>query len=61
MYLRCVQRGRCPVYAIIDNNKIIANLFMRNRKIEKIYILNNYLSFETLEKIYKLIKECYEA
>lgn len=59
MYLRCIQKGRCPIYAIIDDNRIIANLFIRNKEIEKIYITNNYLSFETLEKMYKIIKEAW--
>lgn len=59
MYLRCTHKGRCPIYAIIDDNRIIANLFIRNKEIEKIYIKNNYLSFETLEKMYKIIKEAW--
>ena len=55
MYLKCTVRGRNPIYSIIDNNKIIANLFIRNREIEKINILKSYLSFNELNEIYKLI------
>ena len=55
MYLKCTARGRNPIYSIIDNNKVIANLFIRNREIEKINILKSYLSFNELNEIYKLI------
>jgi hypothetical protein len=55
MYLKCTVRGRNPIYSIIDNNKIIADVFIRNRDIEKINISKNYLSFQEIEEIYKLI------
>ena len=55
MYLKCTVRWRNPVYSIIDNNKIIADVFIRNRDIEKINISKNYLSFQEIEEIYKLI------
>jgi len=55
MYLKCIVRGRNPIYSIIDNNKIIADVFIRNRDIEKINISKNYLSFQEIEEIYKLI------
>jgi hypothetical protein len=55
MYLKCTVRGRNPVYSIIDNNNVIANLFIRNREVEKINILKNYISFNEFDEIYKLI------
>ncbi len=55
MYLKCTARGRNPVYSIIDNNNVIANLFIRNREVEKINILKSYISFNEFDEIYKLI------
>jgi len=55
MYLKCTVRGRNPIYSIIDNNKAIANLFIKNREVEKINILKSYISFNEFDEIYKLI------
>jgi len=52
MYIKCIKRGRMPMYGIIKDNKIIGYIYKEEKKIQ----LNIEISFDDLEYINKYLK-----
>jgi len=52
MYIKCIKRGRMPMYGIVKDNKIIGYIYKEEKKIQ----LNIEISFDDLEYINKYLK-----